>query len=189
MYKYIFQNLLQIFNDLCFSCTPHHPYRVQRCEHSGILPPGAQVQVLQPSILPTDVLQDLPRTLTSSLPLSSSLLLHSAWANNAPAPHSRAEQASKGQVEGDRDCAAAFNSPVQLLWHSCSEFWMTRDSSASLKLSLAWCQPHIIHTAYPQLQTQPNRTRQCFPFFSTRAFIGFWVCDTLPTFRDILLMM
>jgi len=38
--------------------------RVQRCEQSGILPTGAEVQVLQSSILQTDVLQDLPRTLT-----------------------------------------------------------------------------------------------------------------------------
>lgn len=38
--------------------------RVQRCEQSGILPTGAEVQVLQSCILQTDVLQDLPRTLT-----------------------------------------------------------------------------------------------------------------------------
>lgn len=39
-------------------------FRVQRCEHSGLLPPGAQVQVLQPAIFQANVLQDLPGTLS-----------------------------------------------------------------------------------------------------------------------------
>lgn len=46
------------------------PGRVQRCEHCGLLPPGAQVQVLQPAIFQANVLQDLPGTL-SGAPRSS----------------------------------------------------------------------------------------------------------------------
>ena len=38
--------------------------RVQRRKQGGILPTGAEVQVLQPRVLQTDVLQDVPRTLT-----------------------------------------------------------------------------------------------------------------------------
>lgn len=38
--------------------------RMQRCKQSRLLPAGAEVQVLQPCILQTDVLQDLPGALT-----------------------------------------------------------------------------------------------------------------------------
>lgn len=37
---------------------------MQRCKQSGLLPAGTEVQVLQPCILQTDVLQDLPGALT-----------------------------------------------------------------------------------------------------------------------------
>lgn len=42
--------------------------RMQRCEQSGVLPAGAEVQVLQSCVLQTDVLQDLPGPLTSHPP-------------------------------------------------------------------------------------------------------------------------
>lgn len=38
--------------------------RMQRCKQSGVLPTGTEVQVLQPCVLQTDVLQDLPGALT-----------------------------------------------------------------------------------------------------------------------------
>lgn len=38
---------------------------MQRREQSGLLPAGAKVQILQPSVLQTDVLQDLSGALTS----------------------------------------------------------------------------------------------------------------------------
>lgn len=37
---------------------------MQRRKQGGILPIGAEVQVLQPRVLQADVLQDVPRTLT-----------------------------------------------------------------------------------------------------------------------------
>lgn len=37
---------------------------MQRCKQSGLLPAGTEVQVLQPCVLQTDVLQDLPGALT-----------------------------------------------------------------------------------------------------------------------------
>lgn len=37
---------------------------MQRCQQSGLLPAGSKVQVLQSSILQTDVLQDLSGSLT-----------------------------------------------------------------------------------------------------------------------------
>lgn len=39
--------------------------RMQRCKQSGLLPAGPEVQILQPSVLQTDVLQDLSGALTS----------------------------------------------------------------------------------------------------------------------------
>lgn len=62
---------------------------MQRCEQSGILSTGAEVQVLQSSILQTDVLQDLPRTLTHRKHENVPCLLLPLWKSvHRREPHS-----------------------------------------------------------------------------------------------------
>lgn len=55
----------EVIEHVCFLFLPA---RMQRREQSGILPAGAEVQVLQSCVLQADVLQDLPGPLTSHLP-------------------------------------------------------------------------------------------------------------------------
>ena len=49
------------------------PFRVQGCEQGRLLPPGAEISVLQQSLLPPDVLQNLPGPLEGARPSERAL--------------------------------------------------------------------------------------------------------------------
>ena len=49
-------------------CSSRAPFRVKGCEQGRLLPPGAEISVLQQSLLPPDVLQNLPGPLEGARP-------------------------------------------------------------------------------------------------------------------------